>query len=130
YANVRRYLNANLVPPPDAVRIEEMLNYFTYAYPQPTDGRPFAIATEVAGCPWAPSHRLMRIGIQAKSVEAWKLAPNNFVFLLDVSGSMQPPERLPLIKSALRMLVDQLRPVDSVAIVVYAGAAGLVLQPT
>ena len=130
YSNVRRYLSANLVPPPDAVRIEEMLNYFTYSYPQPSDGRPFAMTTEVAGCPWQPGHRLLRIGIQARSIDAWKLAPNNFVFLLDVSGSMQPPERLPLIKSALRMLVDQLRPVDSVAIVVYAGAAGLVLPPT
>ena len=130
YANVRRYLNANLVPPPDAVRIEEMLNYFTYNYRQPNDGRPFAVDTEVAGCPWEPSHRLMRIGIQAKSVDAWKLAPNRFVFLLDVSGSMQPPERLPLIKSAMRLLVDQLRPIDSVAIVVYAGATGLALPPT
>jgi Ca-activated chloride channel family protein len=130
YSNVRRYLNANLVPPPDAVRIEEMLNYFTYNYPQPSDGRPFAVTTEVAGCPWEPKHRLVRIGIQAKSLDAWKLAPNHFTFLLDVSGSMQPPERLPLIKSAMRLLVDQLRAQDSVAIVVYAGAAGLVLPPT
>ncbi len=130
YSNVRRYLSSNQVPPADAVRIEEMVNYFTYNYPQPNDGRPFAISTEVAGCPWEPSHRLVRIGIQAKSLAAWKLAPNNFVFLLDVSGSMQPPERLPLIKSAMRLLVDQLRPQDSVAIVVYAGAAGLVLPST
>ena len=130
YSNVRRYLTSNLIPPPDAVRIEEMLNYFTYNYPQPNDGRPFSVTSEVAGCPWNQAHRLMRIGIQAKQLEAWKLAPNNFVFLLDVSGSMQPPERLPLIKSAMRLLVDQLRPVDSVAIVVYAGAAGLVLPPT
>ena len=130
YSNVRRYLNANLVPPPDAVRIEEMLNYFTYNYPQPRDGRPFAVTTEVAGCPWEPSHRLVRIGIQAKQLDSWKLAPNNFVFLLDVSGSMQPPERLPLIKHAMRLLVDQMRLVDSVAIVVYAGAPGLVLPPT
>ena len=130
YTNVRRYLNANLVPDPDAVRIEEMINYFAYNYPQPSDGAPFAVSTEVAGCPWAPSHRLVRIGIQAKSLESWKLAPNHFVFLLDVSGSMQPPERLPLIKSALRLLVEQLRPVDSVAIVVYAGASGLALPAT
>ena len=130
YTNVRRYLNANLVPPPDAVRIEEMLNYFTYNYAQPSDGSPVAVSAEVAGCPWEPSHRLMRIGIQAKSVDSWKLAPNRFVFLLDVSGSMQPPERLPLIKSAMRLLVDQLRPIDSVAIVVYAGASGLALPPT
>lgn len=130
YSNVRRYLTSNQAPPADAVRIEEMVNYFTYDYPQPRDGRPFAISTEVAGCPWEPAHRLVRIGIQAKSLDAWKLAPNHFVFLLDVSGSMQPPERLPLIKSAMRLLVDQLRPQDSVAIVVYAGAAGLVLPAT
>ncbi len=130
YANVRRFLNANLIPPPDAVRIEEMLNYFTYNYPQPNDGRPFSITTEVAGCPWEPSHRLLRVGIQAKTIDSWKLAPNNLVFLLDVSGSMQPPERLPLLKSAFRLLVEQLRAEDSVAIVVYAGAAGQVLAPT
>ena len=130
YANVRRYLSANLIPPPDAVRIEEMINYFSYNDPQPNDGRPFAVTTEVAGCPWEPSHRLMRVGIQAKSLDSWKLAPNRFVFLLDVSGSMQPPERLPLIKSAMRLLVEQLRPVDTVAIVVYAGASGLALEPT
>jgi Ca-activated chloride channel family protein len=130
YANVRRFLSANQIPPPDAVRIEEMLNYFTYSYPPPKDGRPFAVTTEVAGCPWQSSHRLLRVGIQGKTLDGWKLAPNNLVFLLDVSGSMQPPERLPLIKSALRLLVDQLRGDDSVAIVVYAGAAGLVLPPT
>jgi len=130
YANVRRFLNANLIPPPDAVRIEEMINYFTYNYAQPNDGRPFRVTTEVAGCPWEPNHRLLRVGIQGKALDSWKLAPNNLVFLLDVSGSMQPPERLPLLKSAFRLLVDQLRPEDSVAIVVYAGAPGLVLPPT
>ena len=130
YANVRRFLSANLVPNPDAVRIEEMINYFTYSYPQPADGRPFSVTTEVAGCPWETKHRLLRVGIQGKSLDAWKLAPNNLVFLLDVSGSMSPPQRLPLLKSAFRMLVDQLRAEDSVAIVVYAGAAGIVLPPT
>jgi len=130
YANVRRFLSANLVPHPDAVRIEEMINYFTYSYPQPKEGRPFSVTTEVAGCPWEPNHRLLRVGIQAKSMDAWKLAPNNLVFLLDVSGSMQPPQRLPLLKSAFRLLVEQLRPEDSVAIVVYAGAAGVVLPAT
>ena len=109
YANVRRFLNSNLVPPPDAVRVEEMINYFTYNYAPPSDGRPFSVVTEVAGCPWESSHRLLRIGIQGKTTDQWKLAPNNLVFLLDVSGSMQPPERLPLIKSAFRLLVDQLR---------------------
>jgi Ca-activated chloride channel family protein len=130
YANVRRFLTSNLVPPPDAVRIEEMVNYFTYRYPQPADGRPVAISSEVAACPWAPEHRLLRVGLQAKTVEQWKLAPNNLVFLLDVSGSMQPPDRLPLVKSAMRLLVDHLAATDTVAIVVYAGAAGLVLPPT
>jgi Ca-activated chloride channel family protein len=130
YANVRRYLTANQLPPSDAVRIEEMVNYFTYHYAPPTDGRPFAVSSEVVGCPWEPAHRLVRIGIQGQQIEQWRQAPNNLVFLLDVSGSMQPIDRLPLIKSALRMLVDQLRVQDSVAIVVYAGAAGLVLPPT
>src|SRR5256885_7440215 len=102
YANVRRFLNANLVPPSDAVRVEEMINYFTYNYPQPTDSRPLTVATEVAGCPWDANHRLLRIGIQGKTIDQWKLAPNNLVFLLDVSGSMQPPERLPLLTSAFR----------------------------
>src|SRR5713226_6205882 len=130
YANVRRFLNANRIPPPDAVRIEEMINYFTWNYAQPNDGRPFSVTTEVAGCPWEPNHRLLRVGIQGKALDAWKRAPNNLVFLLDVSGSMQPPERLPLLQSAFRLLVEQLRPEDSVAIVVYAGAAGLVLPHT
>ncbi|MEA2572010.1 MAG: Ca-activated chloride channel [Acidobacteriota bacterium] len=130
YANVRRYLTANQLPPTDAVRIEEMVNYFTYHYAPPADGRPFAVSSEVVGCPWEPAHRLVRIGIQGQQIEQWRQAPNNLVFLLDVSGSMQPIDRLPLIKSALRMLVDQLRVQDSVAIVVYAGAAGLVLPPT
>jgi Ca-activated chloride channel homolog len=130
YANVRRFLTANVIPPPDAVRIEEMVNYFSYHYPQPSDGRPFAVSTEVSGCPWNAAHRLLRIGIQGKTTEQWQLAPNNLVFLLDVSGSMEPPDRLPLIKASLRLLVDQLRADDTVAIVVYAGAAGVVLPPT
>jgi len=130
YTNVRRFLSSNLVPPPDAVRIEEMINYFTYRYPDPADGRPVSVVTEVAGCPWAADHRLMRIGIRGKTLEQWKLAPNNLVFLLDVSGSMAPHDRLPMIKQALEQLVDRLRGDDSVSIVVYAGAAGLVLPRT
>ncbi|HVR39199.1 MAG TPA: von Willebrand factor type A domain-containing protein [Thermoanaerobaculia bacterium] len=130
YANVRRILATNQMPPADAVRIEEMINYFTYHLPQPTDGTPFSITTEVAGCPWDTNHRLLRIGIQGRNLDQWKMAPNNLVFLLDVSGSMGPPERLPLIKSAFRKLVDQLRAEDKVSIVVYAGAAGMVLPPT
>ena len=130
YANVRRFLTANQMPPADAVRIEEMINYFTYSYPQPNGSTPFSITTEVAGCPWNIAHRLMRIGIQGQNLDQWKAAPNNLVFLLDVSGSMMPPERLPLIKSAFRFLVNELRAEDTVSIVVYAGAAGLVLAPT
>ena len=130
YANVRRFLTANQMPPADAVRIEEMINYFTYSYPQPSGPTPFSITTEVAGCPWNVAHRLVRIGIQGQNLDQWKVAPNNLVFLLDVSGSMMPPERLPLIKSAFRFLVNELRAEDTVSIVVYAGAAGLVLAPT
>ncbi|HEU4887012.1 MAG TPA: VWA domain-containing protein [Thermoanaerobaculia bacterium] len=130
YANVRRYLSQGMLPPPEAVRIEEMINYFDYDYPQPTGDVPFSITTEVAGCPWDSGHRLLRIGIQGAQLEPWRMAPNRLVFLLDVSGSMQPPQRLPMIQSAFRVLVNQLRAEDSVAIVVYAGASGLVLPPT
>ena len=130
YANVRRFLNTDEPPPADAVRLEEMVNYFRYHYPEPADGRPVAISTEVAGCPWAPEHRLLRIGIRGRTADQWRLAPNNLVFLLDVSGSMSPPDRLPLIQQALRLLVDRLRGDDTVSIVVYAGAAGVVLPKT
>ncbi len=130
YANIRRFLTQGLVPPPEAVRIEEMINYFKYRYPQPKGDEPFSITTEVAGCPWNPNNRLLRIGIQGRNLEQWKMAPNNLVFLLDVSGSMAPPARLPLLQSAFRVLVNQLRAEDRVAIVVYAGAAGLVLPST
>jgi Ca-activated chloride channel homolog len=130
YANVRRFLTSGLVPPPDAVRIEEMLNYFSYSYPQPTGVHPFSITTEVASCPWNAEHRLLRIGIQGRNLDEWRMAPNNLVFLIDVSGSMQPPARLPLLKSAFKLLVDKLRAEDRVAIVVYAGAAGMVLPST
>lgn len=130
YANIRRFLTAGQVPPPEAVRIEEMVNYFAYHYPQPENGVPFSITTEVAGCPWNPRSRLLRIGIQGRNLDQWKMAPNNLVFLIDVSGSMSPPQRLPLLQSAFRVLVNQLRAEDRVAIVVYAGAAGLVLPST
>ena len=130
YANIRRYLSQGTLPPPEAVRIEEMINYFDYDYPQPTGDVPFSITTEVAGCPWESGHRLLRIGIQGAQLDPWRMAPNRLVFLLDVSGSMQPPERLPMIQSAFRVLVNQLRAEDTVAIVVYAGASGLVLPPT
>jgi Ca-activated chloride channel family protein len=130
YTNVRRFLTSNLVPPPEAVRIEEMLNYFAWSYPQPAGSDPFSITTEVASCPWNSKNRLLRIGIQGRNLDEWRMAPNNLVFLIDVSGSMQPPARLPLLKSAFRILVDKLRAEDRVAIVVYAGAAGLVLPST
>jgi len=129
YANVRRYLRDGMVPPPDAVRIEEMVNYFTYSYPQPADDAPFSITTEVAGCPWNPEHRLLRVGVQGRDLEQWRMAPNNLVFLIDVSGSMSEPGKLALIKQAFAVLVDQLRAEDRISIVVYAGAAGLVLPP-
>ena len=130
YANVRRFLTSGTMPPPDAVRIEEMLNYFTYRYPQPTSDVPFSITTEVSGTPWNTKSRLLRIGIQGRNLDEWRMAPNNLVFLIDTSGSMQPPNRLPLLQSAFRVLVNNLRAQDRVAIVVYAGSAGLVLPPT
>jgi Ca-activated chloride channel family protein len=130
YANVRRYLNEGQKPPKDAVRIEEMINYFDYAYPSPTGDAPVAIHTEVSDCPWNKQHRLLHIGLQARRVDADKLPPSNLVFLIDVSGSMQEPNKLPLVQSALSLLVDNLRDNDRVAIVVYAGQAGLVLPST
>ena len=130
YANVRRMINYGLRIPPDAVRIEEMVNYFPWSYPQPMDDAPFSITTEVAACPWKPEHRLLRVGIQGRALEKWKMAPNNLVFLIDVSGSMEPPQRLPLLRAAFSALVEELRPQDLVSIVVYAGAPGVVLEPT
>ncbi|UOQ98130.1 von Willebrand factor type A domain-containing protein [Hymenobacter sp. 5317J-9] len=132
YSNVRRFLNEGQLPPRDAVRVEEMLNYFRYEYPAPaaTSPDPVRISTELAVCPWNAAHQLARIGIQAKKVETAKLPPANLVFLVDVSGSMDGPDRLPLVQAGLKLLVKQLRPQDHVALVVYAGAAGLVLPPT
>jgi len=130
YSNTRRFINAGQIPPKDAVRIEELVNYFVYDYPQPEEQHPFAIVTEMSECPWKPEHRLVHIGLQGRTIDTENLPPSNLVFLLDVSGSMQPANKLPLLKSAFRLLVDQLRPEDRVAIVVYAGAAGLVLPST
>ena len=130
YANVRRFLTGNQLPPHDAVRIEEMINYFDYDYPQPQGDAPFSITTEIAATPWNGKTKLVHIGLQGVKVEASKLPPSNLVFLIDVSGSMDSPEKLPLLKSAFRMLVEQLRPEDRIAMVVYAGAAGVVLPPT
>ena len=130
YSNIRRFINEGSLPPKDAVRVEEMINYFIYDYAQPTDEKPFAVHVDVAGCPWEVSHRLVRIGLKGKEIATDKRGPSNLVFLLDVSGSMMPPERLPLVKQAMRLLVEKLTENDRVAIVVYAGASGLALPST
>ncbi|WP_430933765.1 YfbK domain-containing protein [Saccharicrinis sp. 156] len=130
YSNVRRFINQGSLPPVDAVRIEEMINYFNYNYAGPKDNHPFAIHQEVAACPWNEQHYLMKVALQGKRMEKENLPPSNLVFLLDVSGSMRAANKLPLLKSALKMLVNELRDEDKVSIVVYAGAAGVVLEPT
>lgn len=130
YSNIRRFINSGLIPPPDAVRIEEMINYFKYDYPEPHGEHPFSLYTELAVCPWNTGHRLLQIGLRAKSIDKSSLPPSNLVFLIDVSGSMNAPNKLPLLKSAFGLLISELRPQDRVAIVVYAGAAGLVLEST
>lgn len=130
YSNLRRHINNGQRPPADAVRIEEMINYFDYDYPEPTGKHPFSITTEVSDCPWQPKHRLVHIGLQGKHTATENLPATNFVFLVDVSGSMNVANKLPLVQSSFKLLADQLRPQDRVAIVVYAGAAGLVLEST
>ncbi|MFV0592349.1 MAG: von Willebrand factor type A domain-containing protein [Draconibacterium sp.] len=130
YSNVRRYINQGNLPPVDAVKIEEMINYFDYNYPEPTGEHPFSVTTEVATCPWNSKHYLMHIGLQGKHIDKTNLPASNLVFLLDVSGSMNSVDKLPLVKRAFTMLVNELRPEDRVAIVVYAGAAGKVLDST
>ncbi|MEQ9187485.1 MAG: von Willebrand factor type A domain-containing protein [Cryomorphaceae bacterium] len=130
YANVRRFINHGQLPPIDAVRVEEMINYFDYDYEAPKGDVPVAVFTEVATAPWNSDHYLMHIGIKAKELDKAKLPPSNLVFLIDVSGSMGSPNKLPLLKSAMKMLVGELRDDDKVAIAVYAGAAGLVLEST
>lgn len=130
YSNIRRYLNDGELPPAGAVRIEEMINYFNYDYKQPDNGQPFSIQTEIADAPWNKDHKLVMIGLQGKKVPVDKLPSSNLVFLIDVSGSMESENKLPLVKASLKMLADQLREQDRVSIVVYAGAAGLVLPPT
>ena len=130
YSNIRRYINNGSIPPAGAVRIEEMINYFDYSYPQPKDDDPFTVNTELSECPWSPQHRLVHIGLQGKEIPVQHLPNANIVFLIDVSGSMDEPNKLPLVKSSMKLLADQLRPDDKVAIVVYAGRAGLVLPAT
>ncbi|HRG51256.1 MAG TPA: VWA domain-containing protein [Bacteroidia bacterium] len=130
YSNIRRFLTQNEMPPKDAVRIEEMVNYFKYDYPQPTGEDPFAVQTEMSQCPWNKQHQLINIGIQGKSIDHNKLSPSNLVFLIDVSGSMNDANKLPLLKASLKMLVEELSEKDHVALVAYAGSAGLVLPST
>lgn len=130
YTNVRRYLKDGNLPPKDAVRIEELVNYFEYDYPQPVGDVPFSVTNEVAVCPWNTKHKLVSIGLQGRKVSLDNTPPSNLVFLLDVSGSMNSPDKLPLLKQGLRILTNQLKPQDRVAIVVYAGSSGLVLPST
>ena len=131
YSNVRRFLSDGSLPPEGAVRIEELINYFRFDYPQPGGEDPFSVTTELAACPWNAKHRLALIGIRGRERDEDKpVGPRNLVFLLDVSGSMEPPDKLPLVRNAMRMLVDTLTPQDRIAIVVYAGASGLVLPST
>ena len=131
YANVRRFLNEGRLPPRDAVRVEEMINYFNYDYPLPASRQPpFQVSTELAPTPWNPKTRLLAIGVKGYDLPKTQLPPANLVFLIDVSGSMAAPDKMGLLKPALKLLVRQLRPEDKVAIAVYAGAAGMVLEPT
>lgn len=131
YSNVRRFLNHGSVPPPDAVRVEEMVNYFNYDYPEPMMGdAPFSVFTEVGRSPWSQDNLLLHIGLKGKSIAQEKLPPRNLVFLLDVSGSMSSPDKLPLLVKGMKMLTEQLTAKDTVSIVVYAGASGQVLSPT
>ncbi|WP_095047046.1 VWA domain-containing protein [Pseudomonas sp. Irchel s3h9] len=130
YANVRRLLNQGRLPPEGAVRLEELVNYFPYDYALPSDGSPFGVTTELAASPWNPHTRLLRIGIKASDRAVAELAPANLVFLVDVSGSMDRREGLPMVKSTLKLLVDQLRDQDRVSLVVYAGESRVVLEPT
>jgi Ca-activated chloride channel family protein len=130
FSNVRRFLNQNQMPPRDAVRIEELINYFTYDYPNPSAGRPIGASMVVTTAPWNTRHRLVRFGVKARDIDRGRRPASNLVFLIDVSGSMNTEQKLPLVKSGLKLLVDQLGENDTVSIVVYASATGLVLPPT
>ncbi|MCF6132411.1 vWA domain-containing protein [Flavobacterium wongokense] len=130
YTNIRRFINAGQKVPKDAVRVEEMVNFFKYQYPQPKDEHPFSINTEYSDCPWNKDTKLVRIGLQGKILPTENLPASNLVFLIDVSGSMGQPNKLPLVVESLKVLVNQLRDEDKISIVVYAGAAGLVLPST
>lgn len=128
YSNVRKKLMDGVLPDADAVRVEEFVNYFNYSYPSPTGENPFAIYTEYANCPWNKNHTLLQIGLKAKQIDANNAVANNLVFLIDVSGSMDQPDKLPLLKRAFKLLIPQLRSQDKLTMVVYAGSAGVVLN--
>jgi len=130
YSNTRRFIAGGQLPPPESVRIEEYVNYFDYDYVQPTGDVPFSVAAEVGPCPWQPEHKLVHIGLQGREIDQAAIPARNLVFLLDVSGSMDEPDKLPLLVRSLELLVDQLRPTDRIGLVVYAGASGVVLPPT
>jgi Ca-activated chloride channel family protein len=130
YANVRRFLNGGQLPPQDAVRLEELVNYFPYAYPLPKGDAPFGVHTELAATPWNPESRLLRIAIKASDLRVEELPPANLVFLVDVSGSMDRRDGLPMVQSTLKLLVEQLRAQDKVSLVIYAGSSSVVLEPT
>jgi Ca-activated chloride channel family protein len=130
YTNVRRFINNGQTVPKDAVRVEEMVNFFKYKYPQPQDQHPFSINTEYSDCPWNAKHKLLKIGLQGKNIPSNSLPASNLVFLIDVSGSMSDTNKLPLLKQSMKVLVNELREKDKVTIIVYAGAAGMVLPPT
>lgn len=130
YTNIRRFINNGQAVPKDAVRIEEMINFFKYDYPQPTGQHPFSIHTEYTDAPWNPDHKLLRIGLKGKEIPTDKLPKSNFVFLVDVSGSMDAPNKLPLLKASMKVLLDELRDDDRVSIVYYANNVGTLLEPT
>ena len=130
YSNFRRFITNHQLPPEDAVRIEEMVNYFSYNYKEPHNGDPVRINTELAKCPWSKTNNILKIGIKGKSINLKKAPAGNLVFLIDVSGSMMSYNKLPLLKKSFKMLVNNLRDNDSISIAVYAGAAGTVLEPT
>ena len=130
YSNARRFLSSGSLPPKDSIRVEEWLNYFGYDYPEPLPSEPFSVTSEVSSCPWNAAHRLVRLGLKSKEISQAETPARNLVFLVDVSGSMMPANRLPLLKRGLGLLVRNLRSKDTISIVVYAGAAGLVLPPT
>jgi Ca-activated chloride channel family protein len=130
YSNARRFLNDGTLPPQDSIRVEEWLNYFNYEYPEPASKEPFSVTSEVSACPWNPVHRLVRIGLKTQQISQADTPARNLVFLVDVSGSMMPENKLPLLKRGLALLADNLRPKDTISIVVYAGASGLALPAT